>query len=99
MYSELVDEVNTSFMSQKLQNFDYANFLYLALCNNEWTKGSIKNTFSWRAAGGFVADLRKKKDEDYMTFYCSLSEEHREGYVHPDIETDLGRLGWTFTHR
>ena len=67
-------------MLQKLQDFDYATFFYIALCNNVWHKNSIKNSFSFREAAGWVAFLREQ-DEDYLAFYPA-SAEYQEGFIH-----------------
>ena len=54
----------------------YAQHLYAALCNNEFTKREMwpilkeqKWSCSWRHAGGIVADMRQ--EGDYIDWYCS----------------------------
>ena len=54
----------------------YAQNLYAALCNNEFTKNDVwpilkgeKWACSWRHAGGIVADMRE--EGDYIDWYCS----------------------------
>jgi hypothetical protein len=66
-------------------NNRYAQNLYAAWCNMQWTKHTAWSdkagllapldsdnywTASWRAAGGIVARLRDQ-GEDYMDYYCS----------------------------
>lgn len=57
-------------------NTDYAQNLYAALCNNEFTKREMwpvlkeeKWSCSWRYAGGIIANMRQ--EGDYMDWYCS----------------------------
>ena len=73
----------------------YAHKLYAALCNTEWQPDNVMDILkdatwcaSWRSVGGVIADLRG--EGNYIDWYCSGFE----GYVHPDIEQDLKRLGW-----
>ena len=67
----------------------YAQNLYAALCNNEFTKREMwpilkdqRWSCSWRHAGGIVADMRQ--EGDYIDWYCSgirnvsTEEEFRE---------------------
>jgi len=74
----------------------WAHKLYSALCNSQWQPMEVMDILrdttwsaSWRTSGGMVADLRDC-NEDYMDWYCS----GHEGYVHPDIQAELARLGW-----
>jgi len=68
---------------------DYAQRLYASLCNVTWIKDGSEDSWTWRAVGGNLAELRGK-GESYMDFYCSGNE----GNVSTDIEVDLGCLGW-----
>lgn len=52
----------------------------------EWPYEAV--SMSWRAAGGFVADLRRE-GEDYMDFYCSGGE----GTVTDEIRKTLEEKG------
>jgi hypothetical protein len=60
----------------------YAQNLYAALCNNEFTKNDVWPVLtdkrwhcSWRYAGGIIADMRQ--EGDYINWYCSgIREEH-----------------------
>ena len=62
---------------QKVRNSDiYAQNLYAAICNNEFTKNDVWPIISdkrwgcsWRYAGGIVADMRQ--EGDYIDWYCS----------------------------
>lgn len=54
----------------------YAQHLYAAMCNNEFTKNDVWPILtekrwgcSWRYAGGIVADIRQ--EGDYIDWYCS----------------------------
>lgn len=61
----------------------YAQHLYAALCNNEFTKNDVipiltekKWGCSWRYAGGIVADMQEKGD--YIDWYCSGIKDSKE---------------------
>lgn len=74
----------------------YAQNLYAAMCNNEFTKNDAwpilsKATWScsWRYAGGIVADMRQ--EGDYIDWYCSgirntLSEEELREMTQEQID-------------
>lgn len=54
----------------------YAQHLYAAMCNNEFTKNDVIPILtekrwgcSWRSAGGIVANMQEKGD--YIDWYCS----------------------------
>lgn len=54
----------------------YAQNLYAAMCNNEFTKNDVwpiltdkRWSASWRSAGGIVANMLEKGD--YIDWYCS----------------------------
>jgi hypothetical protein len=56
----------------------YAQHLYAALCNNEFTRNDVwpilteqKWSCSWRYAGGLIAEVLR--EGDYMDWYCSGS--------------------------
>lgn len=67
----------TDWILSKVRNSDiYAQNLYAALCNNEFTKNEVFPILkeevwscSWRYAGGIVADMQQKGD--YINWYCS----------------------------
>jgi hypothetical protein len=64
-------------LMEKIQDKQYAQNVYAALCNMRWQPKEVlpilKDEYwscSWRSSGGIVADLRGS-GEDYMDFYCS----------------------------
>jgi hypothetical protein len=67
----------TDWILEKVRTKDsYAQNLYAALCNNEFTKRDLwpvlkdqKWSCSWRYAGGIIADMQEKGD--YIDWYCS----------------------------
>jgi hypothetical protein len=70
------DLMNSAYIREKCMDDTYAQNLYAALCNNEFTKNDIipilrEETWgcSWRYAGGVVAALRN--EGDYIDWYCS----------------------------
>ena len=68
---------STQWIIDKTKNDDvYAQHLYAAMCNNEFTKNDVipiltekKWSCSWRHAGGIIADMQGKGD--YIDWYCS----------------------------
>jgi len=61
---------------EKCKDKIYAQHLYAAMCNNEFTKNEVwpilsdkRWSCSWRSAGGIVADIRQ--EGDYIDWYCS----------------------------
>jgi hypothetical protein len=84
---------NSTKIHQKVLDRHYAGQLYAALCNNSFTCNKKKEPWdcTWRYAGGLVAELRGKDNEDYMTFYCNGNE----GYIDDNVAEDLLELGWT----
>lgn len=83
------DLIRSPIIEQKVQDDQYAEALYSALCNNEFIKDGEKWSCSWRSAGGVVASLRWK-NEDYTYFYCAGNE----GNITDEIRQDLKNLGW-----
>ena len=71
------DLVTTDWILEKVRTNDaYAQNLYAAMCNNEFTKRDLwpilkeeKWSCSWRYAGGIIADMQQKGD--YIDWYCS----------------------------
>lgn len=67
----------TQWIIDKVKSDDvYAQHLYAALCNNDFTKNDVwplltekKWSCSWRYAGGIIADMQEKGD--YIDWYCS----------------------------
>ena len=86
----------TDWILAKVRTDDtYAQRLYATLCNNDFVPPDVwkvlKNetwSCSWRYAGGIVADMQEKGD--YIDWYCS----GHEGEIFPDVEQDLGQIGW-----
>jgi len=68
---------STQWICDKAKGDDvYAQNLYAAMCNNEFTKNDVipiltekKWSCSWRYAGGIIADMQEKGD--YIDWYCS----------------------------
>ena len=68
---------STQWICDKVKADDvYAQHLYAALCNNEFTKNDVipiltekKRSCSWRYAGGIIADMKEKGD--YIDWYCT----------------------------
>ena len=88
---ENFEELIQNNLKDKLQDDDYAEKLYGALCNVIWfnQEKSLTYSCSWRYAGGLVARVRNK-GEDYLNFYCSGNE----SIVDKEIENDLNKLGY-----
>jgi hypothetical protein len=71
------DLLTTDWILEKVRvSEDYAQNLYAAMCNNEFTKRDLwpilkeeKWSCSWRYAGGIIADMRQ--EGDYINWYCS----------------------------
>lgn len=81
----------------------YAQAIYAALCNNEFTKLEVvpiltgkKWSCSWRYAGGIVADMLQ--NGDYIDWYCSGIRTDNstvpEGCITSVILEDFKKLGW-----
>lgn len=68
---------STEWICNKVKSDDvYAQNLYAAMCNNEFTKNDVIPILtdkrwgaSWRYAGGIIADMQEKGD--YIDWYCS----------------------------
>ena len=68
---------STQWICDKVKANDvYAQHLYAALCNNEFTKNDVwpiltekRWSCSWRYAGGVIADMQEKGD--YIDWYCT----------------------------
>lgn len=61
---------------EKCKDKIYAQHLYAAMCNNDFTKNDVwpiltekRWSCSWRYAGGIIADIRQ--EGDYIDWYCS----------------------------
>jgi len=102
--------INDWIIDKVRNNENYAQNLYAALCNNNFTKNDIwpilkekRWSCSWRYAGGIIARMQKKGD--YMDWYCTgiFDEGHyiegtvSEGEITKEISDDLFKLGWLIT--
>ena len=109
------DLLTTDWILKKVRDSDtYAQNLYAAMCNMQFQKLDVmpilKNelcSYSWRYAGGIIADMREQGD--YINWYCSgIGNEGLgngdfdgtknyvpEGVITDEIEEDLKQLGWT----
>lgn len=75
---------STQWIIDKVKSDDvYAQHLYAALCNNEFTKNDVwpiltekRWSCSWRSAGGVVANMQEKGD--YIDWYCSGIRDAKE---------------------
>ena len=104
---------STDWILEKARTRDgYAQNIYAALCNMNWQKLDVlpilKNelcSYSWRYAGGIVADMRE--EGDYIDWYCSgigsgLGNGDKtgtkgyvsEGIVTDEIKEDFKKIGW-----
>ena len=93
---------STEWILEKVRKSDgYAQNLYAAMCNNQFTKNDIwpilkEETWScsWRHAGGIIADMQEKGD--YIDWYCSGiggglgngDEDGTMGYMSEGVVTD-----------
>ena len=67
---------SSTVIAEKCTDPVYAQHLYAALCNNEFTKNDIwpilsdkRWSSSWRHSGGIVSNIRE--EGDYIDWYCS----------------------------
>ena len=67
---------STQWIIDKANDDAYAQNLYAAMCNNDFTKNDVwpiltekRWSCSWRHAGGIIADMQEKGD--YIDWYCS----------------------------
>ena len=78
------DLLTTEWILEKVRTSDaYAQNLYAAFCNNNFTKLDVIPILtnkewgcSWRYAGGIIADMRQ--EGDYIDWYCSGIRDHKE---------------------
>lgn len=100
----------TDWIVKKVRESDvYAQNLYAAMCNNEFTKNEVWPILqgeiwscSWRYAGDIIADILD--EGNYLDWYCSgmggptgdmgASGYLSEGLVSDEIRDDLLKLGW-----
>ena len=74
---------STQWIIDKAKDDVYAQHLYAAMCNNDFTKNDVipiltekKWSCSWRHAGGIIADMQGKGD--YIDWYCSGIRDSKE---------------------
>jgi len=75
---------STQWILDKVKGDDvYAQHLYAAMCNNDFTKNDVWPILtekrwgaSWRHAGGIIADMRE--EGDYIDWYCSGIRDAKE---------------------
>ena len=74
---------STQWILDKVKDDVYAQHLYAAMCNNEFTKNDVwpiltekRWSCSWRSAGGIIADMRE--EGDYIDWYCSGIRDAKE---------------------
>lgn len=67
---------SSDYIAEKCKKDSYAQNLYAALCNNDFTKNDVwpllkgeKWSCSWRYAGGLISNIREQGD--YIDWYCS----------------------------
>lgn len=81
--------------SEEIKDLEFATNLYRNFCNQAWYDYISDDviSFSWRAAGSFIAETRnevfKVEKEDYMDFYCS----DKEGIIIEEIKSFLYKNG------
>jgi hypothetical protein len=105
------DLLTTDWILEKVRTSEsYAQSLYAAFCNNSFQKLDVISIlkedtvgYSWRYAGGIVADMRQQGD--YIDFYCSgmgnkynlddsTTMQTPEGCITEEIQQDLRTLEW-----
>lgn len=109
-FPNLEEDVNDAdWFCEKVRSSDaYAQNFYAAMCDNEFQRNEVwpilKNQTwecTWRYAGAVVANIRD--EGDYIDWYCSGVRQDpdrpnlgfvSEGYITPEIQQDLLRLGW-----
>ncbi len=74
---------STQWIIDKAKDDVYAQNLYAAMCNNDFTKNDVipiltekRWSCSWRHAGGIIADMQGKGD--YIDWYCSGIRDSKE---------------------
>lgn len=90
------DLVTTDWILEKARTSEsYAQNIYAALCNMQWCKRDVWPilaeqycSYSWRYAGGIVADMRQ--EGDYIDWYCSGM-----GGINREYEGDETTEQWT----
>ena len=71
-----------------LASEQYCMDLYAALCNNDFIKDGKECGYTWRTAGGIIANILETGD--YINWYLSGGE----GIVTDEVREDIKKLGW-----
>lgn len=85
------DVIDSETIKNKMRaSKSYCKKFYAAMCNTDLYKVGSEGEYgySWRAAGGLVADILG--EGDYLDWYCSGNE----GFVDDEIADDLNAIGW-----
>ena len=88
LFRDIIDSQNIK--NKMRASKDYCKRFYAAMCNTDLYKTGISGEYgySWRAAGGLIADILG--EGDYLNWYCSGNE----GFVDDEIADDLNEIGW-----
>ena len=82
-----------------VKDADFADWLYAALCNIDWSRDGYVWSTSWREAGRIVARLQGDRTERaYLRFYSRGAPPVAadEGTVAPEVADALSALGWSW---
>ena len=94
------DLLRSEHIGTLVKNTDFAERLYAALCNIDWSRDGYLWSTSWREAGRIVARLQGDSTERaYLRFYSRIDvtpASPREGVVLPDVAKELSALGWSW---
>jgi len=88
LFRDIIDSQNIK--NKMRASKDYCKRFYAAMCNTDLYKTGISGEYgySWRAAGGLIADILG--EGDYLNWYCSGNE----GFVDDEVQNDLNAIGW-----
>ena len=103
-------EKELSQIAEQCKEWEFAQELYAALCNNFWVRKGVKYTAkehdwftedgqkayncSWRYAGGVADDLRSFGKVLHGSGYVEFYSSGNEGQVSERIAQALDGLGW-----
>jgi hypothetical protein len=94
-YKSLENDIREILAEKILDDYDFAQEMYAALCNTGWVRTGVPDAlatfFSWRYAGGVIASIRNGTDSmSYMEFYCGGNE----GIVSDLVREYMSGIGW-----